>query len=180
MRRTRLAGLAPCSLLRSILSVGLLHRRLVVKTTAARLMNSGSMLMREKDSQQIEQGIFQCHLPKMWLTCHEKPIGHTWFGSWVGTDTAGTDHKPCHPGAIGLPLGPNYQNRSVNREEDRRQSIKWKTAPRHSFITTGTIWTPDSGAASHQGASVIQSQMQQPASILSLLISRSVGKRLAS
>jgi hypothetical protein len=123
VRRTRLAGLAPCSLLRSILSVGLLHRRLVIKTTAARLMNSALLDMREKDSQQIEQGIFQCHLPKLWLTCHEKPIGHTWFGSWVGTDTAGPHQKPCHPGAIGYPSARTTKTvRPTGRKTGAKQS----------------------------------------------------------
>ena len=50
----------------------------MVRTTfAARLLNSAMMVMREKDSQQIEQGIFQRHLRLLLPRCHEKPIGHT-------------------------------------------------------------------------------------------------------
>ena len=110
MRRTRLAGLAPCSLLRSIFSVGLLHRRLVIKTTAARLMNSVMMVMREKDSRQIVRGIVQCHLPELWLRCHEKPIGHTLFHLQGLTDTAMGGRKTQNLGPIGLCAARNDQH----------------------------------------------------------------------
>jgi hypothetical protein len=81
---------------------GLLRNRLVVKTTAARLMNSAMMVMREKDSQQIEQGIFPCHLPDLWLRCHEKPIGNTLLPLRALTDAALGGLNPGHLGEISL------------------------------------------------------------------------------